>query len=72
MEKCEMHSALENAIREMLQKQDLTLARLGRGDVDIATLCLRVQMLEKIVYSGIGLSLLSLAGAILSLVLRHS
>ncbi len=66
---CAHHERLAEDIHEIKESQKRVEARLGTGDVSLATLALRVKFLEKCVYSAVALALLSLGGAILSIVL---
>ncbi len=45
--------------------------RLGSGDVNFATLQLRMNLVEKVVYGAVGVGLSSLALGIVGLVTRH-
>ena len=44
--------------------------RLGSGDVNFATVKLRLDHLEKIVYGAVGLALVAVAAAVLGMVIR--
>ena len=44
--------------------------RLGSGDVNFATVDLRLNHLEKIVYGAVGLALVAVAAAVLGMVIR--
>ncbi len=46
--------------------------RLGSGDVNFATVDLRLNHLEKIVYGAVGLALVAVVAAVLGMVIRTS
>lgn len=62
---CEQHQALANDLCEIKHYLESISRVLGDGKVNFATLGVRVQMLERIVFAGAGLLLLASAGAII-------
>ncbi len=70
-EVCVFHASFASDIKEIKDGVKSIDGRLGDGKVTLATLSLRVDQLERIVYGAVAVSLLSLAGAILALVLKH-
>jgi len=67
---CEMHDNFEKTVTLLHKKLDMIIDRLGKGDIDIATLALRVKTLERIVYGAVGATLLAVLAGILALVVR--
>lgn len=67
---CPAHAALAEDLAEIKSKLQTVLDRLGGGDVTFATLTLRVQFLERLVYGAAGLALLGIGTAIMALVLK--
>jgi hypothetical protein len=52
-------------------KLDAIIERLGKGDVTFATVTLRVDHIERVVYGAMALALTAVSGAILALVVKH-
>ena len=67
---CQQHEIIERDLKEIKQGIKAIADRLGTGDVTFATLTLRVNMLEKVVYGAMGVAMSSLAMAILALVMK--
>lgn len=68
MDECPQHKEM---LKEIHEKLDQILTRLGTGDVTLATLGLRMDHVEKVVFGVMGLALTALAGAVFSLVVKH-
>ena len=76
-EQCQEHGVVSERLERILKDMDdvkatlkAVLERLGSGNTDIEMLKLRVATLEKLVYGAVGLALVGVAGAIVSLVLK--
>ncbi len=70
MDECERHRMFEEDVKEMNDKLDEILHRLGSGDISLATLGVRMDHVEKVVFGAVGFALLAFAGAIASLVMK--
>jgi hypothetical protein len=64
MPPCPEHNEIKDGIKEILR-------RLGSGDVNFATIEIRMRNLELIVYGAIGIALTGLAVSILGLVVKQ-
>lgn len=64
---CAEHKDSMKAIHDKL---DAIIERLSRGDVIFATVSLRVDQIERVVYGAVCLALTAVAGAIISLVVK--
>jgi hypothetical protein len=73
-EKCHNYATLQKQIegldRTVRDGFKSVNARLGSGDVNFATVGLRLNHLEKIVYGAVGLALLAVGAAVLGMVVR--
>lgn len=58
-----------NDFEKLDAKLDEVLRRLGRGDVSLANLEVRLKLLERIVYPIVGIIVLTVIGCLLSTVL---
>ena len=64
---CTEHKDSMKAIHDKL---DAIIERLSHGDVTFATVSLRVDQIERVVYGAVCLALTAVAGAIISLVVK--
>ena len=67
---CPHHQPLADDIREIKSDCKEIKASLGDGKVNFATMQLRIQALEKVVYGAVGMSLAALLTALLTLVFK--
>lgn len=70
MPPCPEHAGIKDGIDELQADMKEILRRLGSGDVNFATIEIRIKQLEAIVYGAIGIALSSLALAVVGLVLK--
>jgi hypothetical protein len=70
VEKCPEHQTVSTQLEDMHNDVREILRRLGTGDVSFATLDLRVNNLEKVVYGALGVSLTALVMAVIGLVMK--
>lgn len=68
MDECPQH---KEHMKEIREKLDQILTRLGTGDVTLATLGVRLDHVEKVVFGTVGVALTALAGAIFSIVMKN-
>lgn len=66
---CVYHGQIAEALKEIREDTKAILARLSKGDVTFATIELRVERLERIVYGVCGLVLTEVVVAVLYLIL---
>jgi hypothetical protein len=69
MPPCPEHAGIKSGIDEIQLDMKEVLRRLGTGDVNFATIEIRIKNLELIVYGAVGVALLSLATALVGLVI---
>lgn len=67
---CRNYAEIGRRLKEISGDTKSILERLGKGDVDFATLKLRLDFLERIVYGAVAVALLAVATAIVSMVVR--
>ena len=60
----------ENKLVEIDRKVTQILDRLGKGDVSLATIALRVKILELVVYGGVSITLTGVMVSVLAGLLR--
>lgn len=66
---CPHHKDLAEFVKKMDAKLDTIIASMSTGSVAIAELKLRVQLLEKVVFGAVGLVLVGVIGAALTVLL---
>lgn len=64
---CAAHASMASDLSTIKADVRTILNRLGSGDVTFATMLLRVQLLEKLVYGAVAVALLGMATAVVSL-----
>ena len=64
-DQCPQHASLDSRLDKLQATLDAVLSRLGCGDVSLATISVRVRILELIVYGGVALALIAMIGAVI-------
>ena len=67
---CLLHDSIAEALSEIKGDLKTILARLGKGDVSLATIEERVRRLEHLVYGGVAVVLTAVAIAVIALLIR--
>lgn len=63
---CPEHKSLADKVDEIHVDVKAILLAISRGDTTFATIVLRLKILELVVYGGVGLVLLTVAGIVLA------
>jgi len=67
---CPEHEQLKADTKEIKEDVKTILARMGTGDVTFATIGVRIDFLEKVVYGALAIALSAVGIAIMGLVMR--
>lgn len=63
---CQQHQTMMDSIKNFDKKLDEILKRLGNGDVNFATISLRIKLLEIVVYGAVSIGLIAVARALVA------
>lgn len=69
-EPCQQHQTMVDTLRNFEKKLDKILERIGTGDVNFATISVRLKFLEALVYGSLATSASALVVALLRLVIK--